>query len=820
MTEVPSWYALDAALQCALDLDGAERHAYLAGLDPRVRQPVTEMLRDGLGEDPLLDHPDAALGALATDDDAPGLGEGARVGPYRIDGLVGEGGMGRVYRARRADGAYQQTVALKVVRRSLALAGADVLGRFRRERAVLATLAHPHIARLLDGGETDDGVPYLVTELVEGSPITDWADAHALPVRDRVALASQVARAIDHAHHRLVVHRDLKPSNVLVAERDGQPRPVILDFGVAKLLDADADGALTQHSAQPLTPAYAAPELYDPAAPVTTAVDVYGLGALLYELLTGARPHPGGVGAATHEAVRPSLAAPDGRARSLRGDLDTICLKALSPDPARRYAAAADLADDLDRHLSGLPVAARPDSLAYVLGRLARRHRAAVAAGAVALAALVGGLGASLAAFSGERQARAQAEAAATRATEAATLLGNLFGAADPASSGGVTTVREALGDGLAQVSEVRSDLLRGHLLGVLGQTYWTIGDWALGDSLLRVSLDVLRQADGVTPRQLTDARMALAYARVRLGDAALSHALYSRAVADLRAAPSPDPHRLASALAGLSTAERGLNLTDQALASAQEALRVAKASGDPELRATSLLDYGYTLAILRQDEASIRAIRASLALHESLYGADDVRTVRVSLALGRVLLHVSLADEAAPRLQAAKRYYAETYGPAHPTVADLHYDLGRARLIQRRYPEAEALIDSALVRYHRLYPPTERAIVDALNHWALAMNAQGEHAQAEAAASDALSRVDGRPTGDNPVAARSRAQIGLALAGQGKPEQARPHLARALDAFEAPSAQRYIEPYDPVDAVRQALVLLDAGVRPGATHR
>ena len=467
--EAPSWHALDAALQRALDLDGADRQAYLAGLGLGLRERVEAMLRDALADDPLLDHPEQALGGLAADRPAPRLGEGVRVGPYRIDGLVGEGGMGRVYRAHRADGAYQQTVALKVVRQSLALAGADVVARFRRERAALAALAHPHIARLLDGGETDDGVPYLVTEFVDGPPITEWAEARGLSVRDRVRLVSQVARAIDHAHRRLIVHRDLKPSNVLVAEHDGQPRPVVLDFGVAKLLDADPDGVLTHHG-QPLTPAYAAPELYDPAAPVTTAVDVYGLGALLYELLTGGRPHAGVVGGAAHEPVRPSRAVADGCARALRGDLDTICLKALSPDPARRYATAADLAGDLDRHLGGRPVTARPDSLAYVLGRLARRHRTAVAAGAVALAALVGGLGASLVAFAGERQARAQAEAAAVRATEAATLLGNLFEAADPASSGGVTTIREALGDGLRQVSEVRSGLLRGHLLGVLGQ--------------------------------------------------------------------------------------------------------------------------------------------------------------------------------------------------------------------------------------------------------------------------------------------------------------------------------------------------------------
>ena len=428
MTGRPDWRALDAALAHALALDGPGREAYLATLDASVRTALRPLLRDALADDPLLDHPRRALAALA-DAGAPG---GGRVGPYRLGALIGEGGMGRVYRAHRADGAFEQTVAVKVVRQSLSLAGADVAARLRRERALLAALDHPGIARLIDGGETDDGVPYLVTEFVEGVPITEHAARAGLGVRERAALVAEVARAVDHAHRRFVVHRDLKPSNVLVrAGEGGRARPVVLDFRIAKLVEAADDASdafpLTQTGVRLLTPAYAAPELYEPTATVTTAADVYGLGALLYELLTGRRPHDDGApGPARTEPTRPSQivtgpAAGPARlepvaSRALRGDLDVICLRALHPDPARRYASAAALAADLDRHLRGEAIEARRDSVAYVAGRFLRRHRSAVA---VAGLSLVLGLALAAVSFQRERAARADAEAAADRATEA-----------------------------------------------------------------------------------------------------------------------------------------------------------------------------------------------------------------------------------------------------------------------------------------------------------------------------------------------------------------------------------------------------------------
>ncbi len=436
---MPDWPTLDRALDRALALDEPHRGAFVAALDPATRAALGPLLASALADDPLLDHGAGALAPLvgtlaeAADGGTASVAEGARVGPYRVEALVGKGGMGRVYRVYRADGTLEQTVALKVVRQTLALAGSDVAARLRRKRDLLAALDHVGIARLLDGGETSDGVPYLAMEFVDGTPITEWADAHALGVAERV-------RMLDAE-----------------GERDSGAFPI------------------TRTGLRLLTPAYAAPELFDRTATVTTAADVYGLGALLYEVLSGRHPHAdAGAAGPTREAARPSLAATTGdgtltspaaaaRSRALRGDLDTVVLKAPHPDPARRYASAAALADDLERHLDGRPVAARPDSVAYVASRFVQRHRGVVAAGVVAVVALVAGLAVALVALGREREARAASEAHSAQAEEVAALLGDLFEAADPEQADGrAVTAREALDRGRARVSDVEDAALRG----------------------------------------------------------------------------------------------------------------------------------------------------------------------------------------------------------------------------------------------------------------------------------------------------------------------------------------------------------------------
>ena len=388
------WQRIEALLDGALDLDPAERGAFLerecAG-DADLLAEVRAILEAGERSDPVLDGSAAKLGAPLVADSIPVPPLPQRVGPYRVERLIGEGGMGSVYLAQRADGEFDQRVALKLVRTGLHL-DSRIVRRFRDERQMLAALNHPAIARLLDGGLTEDGLPFFAMEYVDGLSIDRYCDAHDLGIEQRLTLFAQVCDAVAHAHGKQIVHRDIKPSNILVTA-DGTPR--LLDFGIAKLLIADDGGppALTRRSERLLTPEYASPEQIR-GEPVVVASDVYCLGVLLYELLTGERPFSRSE-RTTHELERAVLEDDPTRPsevvqrevlrRRLKGDIDTIILTAMNKEPARRYASAAEIAADVRRHLSGQAVLARGTSGVYRARRWVRRYRAVVA-GAVAVA--------------------------------------------------------------------------------------------------------------------------------------------------------------------------------------------------------------------------------------------------------------------------------------------------------------------------------------------------------------------------------------------------------------------------------------------------
>ncbi len=393
------WRRIEALLDAALDLPAGERATFLASEcadDPPLAAEVNAILAAGEAPDAVLDQSAARFGAsvVSPNDDTPATSPG-RVGAYRIERALGEGGMGTVYLAHRDDGEFDQRVALKLVRRGLHL-DSRVVRRFRDERRILAALEHPGITRLLDGGLTNEGLPYFAMEYVDGLPIDRYCETHGLALEERLKLFGRVCDAVAHAHGKQVVHRDIKPSNILVTSV-GDPR--LLDFGIAKLIIPDGDGeahpALTRRSERLLTPEYASPEQIR-GEPVTAATDVYGLGVLLYELLTGHRPfrraertaHALERAVLEDDPTRPSdVATRDVVRRRLKGDLDTIILTAMSKEPERRYPSAAELGDDVRRHLAGAPVLARGSSPIYRMRRWARRHRVALGSAAAVAAA-------------------------------------------------------------------------------------------------------------------------------------------------------------------------------------------------------------------------------------------------------------------------------------------------------------------------------------------------------------------------------------------------------------------------------------------------
>ncbi|HEX2218955.1 MAG TPA: serine/threonine-protein kinase [Gemmatimonadales bacterium] len=611
----------------AAPLDPAEREAFLreqCAEDAELRADVERLLDARTRAADFISSP--ALAAAGT---WPGAEEsllGRHVGPYRVVREIGRGGMGAVYLAERADGQYEQRVALKVIKRGMDTE--QVLARFRAERQILASLDHPNIARLLDGGSTERGVPFFAMEYIEGEPIDVWAKRRELSVDDRLRLFLQVCGAVVYAHQHLVVHRDIKPLNILVTP-GGVPK--LLDFGIAKVLHEGDEATSTVTGMRMLTPEYASPEQVE-GRHATTASDVYALGVVLYELLTGRSPYrlrsrsPLDVVEAvrTTDPERPSaVGGTEKLRRRLRGDLDTILLTALRKEPARRYQSVEQFAGDVRRHLEGLPVRARPDTFGYRAGKFVRRNKVPVAAAVLVALALVGGTAAT--AYQA-REARAAQERAERRFADVRKLanallfdyhdaIRNLRGARPVRER----MVRDALGylDGLARESSEDPSLQR-----ELAGAYHRIGDLqggepnSLGDNEGAArsygrALDILEsllRADSGNARLRQDAaQSAMALGRVVWGRgdlaAGLAYARRARALLDplVAAAPANTELRLklssANNLLGQISLEEGK--IDSALAYHRADLEQFEAAPEserrrPEVRHAISVTYGY----------------------------------------------------------------------------------------------------------------------------------------------------------------------------------------------------------------------------------
>jgi len=496
------WRELTPLLDRALDFDDdAQRAAWLDELrttDPVLADDVGRLLRSRIAasREAFLEKrvpPPVPEASLA----------GQVFGAYTIVSLIGQGGMGNVWLARRSDGRFEGTAAVKLLNASLV--GRAGEARFRREGSILARLADPHIARLLDAGVSPSGQPYLVLEYVEGEPIDRYCNSHRLSIDERLRLFLDVLEAVAHAHANLIVHRDIKPSNVLV-DRSGRAK--LLDFGIAKLLEEGGAGgaatALTHEAGHALTPEFAAPEQITGDA-VTTATDVYALGTLLYLLLTGR--HPAGAARRTsiesaraildvdplrasdtagrpgeevdEEGIAAERATPlEGLRRRLRGDLDTILAKALKKAPRERYASVSAFAEDLRRHLRHEPVLARPDTWTYRVGRFVRRNRIGVVAGAVVLAAALAGTAGIL--WQARRAARQRdlARAQLDRATAANEFLGFLITDATPSGKKVSASDLFAQAETLVDRQFADNPPLRAEMLLMIGDRYIAAESW------------------------------------------------------------------------------------------------------------------------------------------------------------------------------------------------------------------------------------------------------------------------------------------------------------------------------------------------------
>jgi non-specific serine/threonine protein kinase/serine/threonine-protein kinase len=619
----------------AIDLPAPQRAAWLdaqcAG-DDALRREVQLLLEADAAAEGFLDLSALAeTGAARAVADAargsPALAADRRVGAYRILRELGHGGMGVVYLASRADDAFEKHVAVKVVRGG---SGSDVAERrFRDERRILATLDHPHIARLLDGGTTDDGLSYLVMEYVDGVPIDVHCETGALPLAPRLRLFQRVCAAVQYAHQRLVIHRDIKARNILVME-DGTPK--LLDFGIAKLTGPDADTeAQTQTGLRAFTLENASPEQVR-GEPMTVASDVYALGVLLYRLVTGDRPYAQGaandavlIRAICEEApVRPSLAA-RGRGVVVDAELDWVILKALRKEPERRYESVERLADDVRRLLEGLPVHAAPDSRAYRARKFVSRHRWGVAASVLLAASLVGGI---VATTWQARRADAQRALAEERLQSARRLANAMIFELNDALESGVTGARALLLQrATEQLDALSADAPEDPVLGEeLATAYHRLGDLqGLGGS-------------------------------ANIGDRVAGRASHGKGLAVSRAlvARAPDDAEARARL--VSSLMRAVSFEDEVEPSfryANEAVSMADAlsrARPKELRFTRLRAAAhYTLGTqyraIRENARALESFERATPLYQEVFDVAPNAEVRRSLALCRKRLGAILVD-------------------------------------------------------------------------------------------------------------------------------------------------------------------------------
>ncbi|HYV17443.1 MAG TPA: serine/threonine-protein kinase [Verrucomicrobiae bacterium] len=767
-TDADSRARADAILRDALDLPAAGRPAFVraaAGGDAALAAEVLALLEDA-ATDPTGLAPGSALagafGGALLRRFQPAHAD-ARIGAFRVVREIGRGGMSVVYLAERAEGGFTQQVALKI-----AAPGAlsDALARrFERERQIVASLDHPNIAHLLDGGRTEDGRPYFAMEFVDGERIDAHCDRLRLDVDARIALVCTVAAAVQHAHARLLVHRDIKPGNILIS-RAGEVK--LLDFGIAKPIGLHPEAGeepLTRTDVRPMTPEYASPEMVR-GGPVTTASDVYQIGLLLYELLTGARAQPLD-GATATQAERvvcdidpppPSivvLRGPEARAaarsstpaalaRRLQGDLDAIVMQAIRKEPERRYATPLDFAHDLKAALASEPVRARRGTTLYRARKFVRRNRVATAFAATVVTLLVG-FGAWMAVLYGRasanlsraRAAESSAAHEAETARQVSDFLVRLFGVSDPGEARGSTvTARALLDDAAKRIGpELESQPeVQARLMQVMGQVYINLGLYDAAEPLLRDALTLAGNTSGAGSAASAEALDALGTLAVVRGAAEEGESFHRKALAIRERIGPADGADVAKTLTSLGQALIEQARYDEAESVLKHALGIRERILSPEATEVSLTLNELAEVYNRQAryaDAEPLYLR-SLAITEKTLGPNHPDLGYKFNNLGLLYKRMGRFDEAEALYKRALQVRERVLPPDHPLIAWTLDNLGMLYITRKRYDEAGPLLARALSIAERAAGPEHPDTAIVINNLALLRAAQGRNAEAE----------------------------------------------------------------------------------------
>ncbi len=750
----------------------------------------------------------SAAGRERADPQAERTGAGDVIGSYRIEREIGRGGMGTVYLAYRADDAYKRQVAIKLLDR----ASEAMVRRFRSERQILASLDHPHVARLFEGGETSAGRPYLVMEYVDGVPIDDYCDHRGLSVEQRLALFCKVCSAVHYAHQNLIVHRDIKPSNVVV-NADGEPR--LLDFGIAKPLDPEAFPLTLDRTAtdvRPMTTNYASPEQVR-GGTITTASDVYSLGVLLYKLLVGRLPHRlTGLSVrevervlAEETSVKASIAVtsvgkdampaggkarPQQLARRLAGDLDNIVAMALRHEPGRRYGSVEQLAQDIERHLTGRPVMARRDTFGYRMSVFLRRNKMAAVATGLILAMILAFAASTARQAAETARQRDRAQLERDKAKQVSAFLVDLFQQVDPwETSRSDPTVREVLDRGAVKIEQELENQpeVRATLQEAIGTVYLNLGLHEQAAPHLETAFETMRTRLGEDHPDVAGvmAKVAMLYRRqVNYADA---ERLYLRALEILHNAGlegEADAGRVHRDLANLYRVQgrfvEAQEHAERALAILESALRPEHAEVVNSLIALAGITF-------RQDDPATAAnhLARALDLHRKVAGELDLLAGSIYGNLGTLRLETGALAEAGPLLDRALELHEQFLTEPNQRIASLLVSMSNLARAQDDYDQAEQLLRRALDNYERSLGSEHDLVANCLYHLGLVVFDQGRPGEAERLLRRSLAIRESVFAPDHHFVAESLRGLGELHAGLGRQAEAERFYARALAIWE-----------------------------------
>ncbi|MEM7584097.1 MAG: serine/threonine-protein kinase [Acidobacteriota bacterium] len=822
-------------VELALDLPANARRDFLqreAGDDSILLQRVEDLLlgdtRGEFLERGALHGQQLAETALTRADDLPDM-----IGPFKVLGLLGEGGMGRVYLAEQAKPVARQ-VALKVM--SASLIGRDMRIRFEAEREVLARLSHPNIAQIYEAGVTEDGYPFYAMELIEGERITKYCDKARLTIEQRLELFINVCRAVHHAHQKQILHRDIKPSNILVAEVDGNPIVKIIDFGIAKTLDDTTTGDTSLTGSQLIgTPLYMSPEAAAGSEDLDTRTDVYSLGVLLYELMTGVRPFDIG-NANVAEVIQRVAAETPPRAstrikelsdtqtvtaehrqlnyetlqRRLRGDLDWILDTAIATNRENRYGSATALADDVRRHLDHEPISVRLPNLPYQLAKFARRYRLSVAAATLVVLSLVGGIIGTTRGLVRARAAESLAQAEAVRANheaqtaerardeteEVVELLVDLFRAPDATNTSSRSrrparelTAFEVLERGRQRLSEEELNeqpLVRARLKAVLGKVYGNLGLFEQADSLLSEALAESEAHLEPRSRELAEFLEELGQLALKRGQIERAEELLRRAVFILlNGGDNPELADAYGILGRIRRTQGDFAQAEDLLGKAMEIRQRLLGTDHPDY-AVSLNNLGNLAFSQGHFEKAEDFFRRALTVLRKTLDANHPRSV---MMLSNVAATVASQDrhaDALPLAQEALELRRQVLGQEHPDVADSLNNVGVLSMDLERYEDAERYHREALEIRRKLLGPGHSRTGWSLHNLAVAIGHLGRFAEAEKLHREAMALREKALGGAHPDVGRSMESLGTLLWENGQQAAGEALIRRSLDLFAA----------------------------------